>query len=142
MAKRIFTQEIKDYIFEEIDRRGSVAVDDVAKIIRDLHVYDPMAAEEQWYRDKARRLMASRKDRNGVRVLFATGPASGTYVNIETCKNLPEVKAVVDQLIEKRDGLNAAIAKGQRRKAELEGQTSLFQNTRSLEAEKDYACAQ
>lgn len=126
MAKRIFTREIREYIYSEIDRRGFVEVDDVAGIIKDLNIYDPLSAEEQWYRDKARRLMASRKDENGVRVLFATGPSSGTYINIETCKSLPDVKSVVEQLIEKRDGLNAAIAKGQRRTAELEGQTSLF----------------
>ena len=126
MAKRIFTQEIKDYIFGEIDRRGSVLVDDVAQIIKELHIYDPLAAENQWYRDKARRLMASRKDKNGVRVLFATGDAKGTFINIETCRSLPDVTSVVEQLIEKRDGINAAIAKGQRRKAELEGQISLF----------------
>ncbi len=126
MAKKIFTQDIREYIFSEIDKHGSVNVDDVAEIIKGLHVYDPLAAEDQWCRNKARRLMASRKDENGVRVLFATGPASGTYINIETCKNLPHVNAVVEQLIEKRDGLNAAIVKGQRRKAELEGQTSLF----------------
>lgn len=128
MARKVFTRDIKDYIFSEIDRRGSITVDDVAEIIKGLQVYDPMAAEEQWYRDKARRLMASRKDEQGVRLLFATGPASGTYINIETCKSLPDVKAVMAQLIEKRDGLNAAIAKGQRRKAELEGQTSLFRS--------------
>lgn len=126
MGRKIFTQEIKDYIFNEIDKRGSVEVDDVAEIIKELHVYDPLIAEQQWYRNKARRLMASRKDENGVRILFATGPASGTYVNIETCKNLTHVRAVVEQLTEKRDGLNAAIAKGQRRKTELEGQTTLF----------------
>lgn len=128
MARRIFTQDIKDYIFSEIDRRGSITVDDVAEIINGLHVYDPVTAEAQWYRDKARRLMASRKDAQGVRLLFATGPASGTYINIETCKSLPDVKSVMAQLVEKRDGLNAAIAKGQRRKAELEGQTSLFRS--------------
>ena len=100
----------------------------MAEIIRELHVYDPMTAEDQWSRDKARRLLAARKDENGVRVLFATGPASGTYINIETCKSLPDVTSVLEQLIEKRNGLNAAIAKGQRRRAELEGQTSLFRS--------------
>lgn len=126
MAKRLFTPEIKEYIYSEIGRHGFVEVDDVAEIIKGLNIYDPLSAEEQWCRDKARRLMASRKDKNGVRVLFATGPASGTYINIETCESLSNVKSVLEQLIEKRDGLNAAIAKGQRRRAELEGQTSLF----------------
>lgn len=84
--------------------------------------------------------MASRKDSNGVRVLFATGPASGTYINIETCRSLSDVTSVVDQLIEKRDGLNAAIAKGRRRKAELEGQTSLFRS--AVDGETRRASAQ
>ena len=140
MAKRIFTREIREYIFSEIDRRGFVEVDEVAEIIKGLHVYDPLTAEDQWYSDKARRLMASRKDSNGVRVLFATGPASGTYINIETCRSLSDVTSVVDQLIEKRDGLNAAIAKGRRRKAELEGQTSLFRS--AVDGETRRASAQ
>ena len=140
MAKRIFTREIREYIFSEIGRRGFVEVDEVAEIIKGLHVYDPLTAEDQWYRDKARRLMASRKDSNGVRVLFATGPASGTYINIETCRSLSDVTSVVDQLIEKRDGLNAAIAKGRRRKAELEGQTSLFRS--AVDGETRRASAQ
>ena len=71
MAKRIFTREIREYIFSEIDRRGFVEVDEVAEIIKGLHVYDPLTAEDQGYRDKARRLMASSKDSNGVRVLCA-----------------------------------------------------------------------
>lgn len=47
VAKRIFTQEIKDYIYSEIDRRGSITVDEVAVIIKGLGVYDPLAVEEQ-----------------------------------------------------------------------------------------------
>lgn len=48
MARRIFTQDIKDYIFSEIDRSGSITVDDVAEIIKGLHVYDPVTAEAQY----------------------------------------------------------------------------------------------
>lgn len=47
MAKRIFTREIREYIFSEIDRRGFVEVDEVAEIIKGLHVYDPLTAEDQ-----------------------------------------------------------------------------------------------
>lgn len=139
MARKIFTRDIREYIFSEIDKHGSVDVDDVAAIIKGLHVYDPQAAEDQWCRNKARRLMASRKDKNGVRILFATGPSSGTYINIETCSNLPDVNAVLEQLIEKRDGLNAAIAKSQRRKAELEGQTSFFHSVAEAVSQQSVA---
>lgn len=122
MAKRIFTREIKDYVYDEIDRRGSITVDEVAEIIRALNVYDPMVAEERWYRDQARRLMAQRRDAGGMRVLFAPRTAESSYINIETCKDINQVRAVLRQLEEKRDGLNASLAKARRRAAELEGQ--------------------
>lgn len=112
MAKRIFTREIREYIFSEIDRRGFVEVDEVAEIIKGLHVYDPLTAEDQWYRDKARRLMASRKDSNGVRVLFATGPASGTYIGAETGNRAGKItpeKAWVDNIVEAADLTHTAV---------------------------------
>jgi len=127
MAKRIFTRESKDFGYDEIDRRGSITVDVVAEIIRSLNVYDPLAAEERWYRDQARRLMAQRRDAGGMRVLFAPRTAESTYINIETCKDIKQVKAVLRQLEEKRDGLNASLAKARRRAAELEGQMSMYE---------------
>lgn len=126
MAKRIFTQEIKDYVYDEIDRRGSITVDEVAEIIKTLNVYDPLAAENRWYRDQARRLMAQRRGAGGSRILFAPRTAEPTYINIETCNDLVKVNAVLRQLEEKRDGLNASLAKARRRATELEGQMSLY----------------
>lgn len=67
MAKSLFTKEIKDYILSEIARHDLVSVDDIAKIIYDLHIYNAETAEFQWCRDKARRLMASWKDKDGIR---------------------------------------------------------------------------
>jgi len=134
MAKRIFTREIKDFVYDEIDRRGSITVDVVAEIIRSLNVYDPLAAEERWYRDQARRLMAQRRDAGGMRVLFAPRTAESTYINIETCKDIKQVKAVLRQLEEKRDGLNASLAKARRRAAELEGQMSMYETAKPPKA--------
>lgn len=134
MTRKIFTQEVKDYIYGEIDRRGSITVDEVALIIKKLGVYDPLATEEQWYRDKARRLMAQRKDSGGVRVLYAPRTARATYINIETCDDPILVNAVLRQLIDKQEGLNAPIMKARRRAAELLGQTSLYQPKAPREA--------
>lgn len=127
MARRIFTQEVKNYIYDEVDRRGSITVDEVAGLIKKLGVYDPLAVEEQWYRDKARRLMARRRDAAGERVLYAPRTAKATYINIETCNDPVKVAAVLKQLIEKQEGLSAPIKKARMRVAELDGQTSLYE---------------
>lgn len=129
MATRHFTKEIKDYILSEIARYDSVSVDDIAKIIYDLHVYNAETAEFQWCRDKARRLMASWKDKDGIRVLFAAGPMSGKFINIETCSEVAKLNAVDLQLTKKRNGLNAAIEKNDRCKAALTRQAPLYHST-------------
>ena len=125
MATRHFTKEIKDYILSEIARHDLVSVDDIAKIIYDLHIYNAETAEFQWCRDKARRLMASWKDKDGIRVLFAAGPASGKFINIETCSEVAKLNAVELQLTKKRNGLNTAIEKNDRCKAALTGKAPL-----------------
>lgn len=130
MAKRIITREIKDRIYDEIQRLDSdeVTVDFVVGLLRQILIYDPKMVEEQWYRDKARRLLAQRRDESGVRVMFATQePERGVFINIETCKDLSKVRAVKAQLEDKYAGIAASIAKAKRRVEELEGQTSLFQ---------------
>ena len=129
MAKSLFTKEIKDYILSEIARHDLVSVDDIAKIIYDLHIYNAETAEFQWCRDKARRLMASWKDKDGIRVLFAAGPASGKFINIETCFDVAKLNAVDFQLTKKRNGLNAAIEKNDRCKAALTGKAPLYYST-------------
>lgn len=129
MGKRIFSKLDRDYIFAEIGQSDSIMVDDVAEIIRGMGVYDPVVAEELWYRDKARRILASKKDADGVRTMVAAGRSSGEFINLETCKSISKIDAALSQVIEKRDGMNAIIAKGMRRRAELEGQTSLFRDT-------------
>lgn len=129
MATRHFTKEIKDYILSEIARHDLVSVDDIAKIIYDLHIYNAEIAEFQWCRDKARRLMASWKDKDGIRVLFAAGPASGKFINIETCADVAKLNAVDFQLTKKRNGMNAAIEKNDRCKAALAGQAPLYHST-------------
>lgn len=130
MAKRIITREIKDRIYDEIQRLDSdeVTVDFVVGLLRQILIYDPKMVEEQWYRDKARRLLAQRRDESGVRVMFATQePERGVFINIETCKDLSKVRAVKAQLEDKYAGIAASIAKAKRRVEELEGQTTLFQ---------------
>lgn len=131
MAKRILTQEIKDYIADEIDRRGSVTVDEVALLFHKLALYDPAEEEVKWCRDKARRFMAQRRGTDGKRVLFAPNTEPPRYISIENSQSAQDVNAVLKQLRLKRDGLNAAIAKAERRKAELSGQLTLDESART-----------
>lgn len=131
MAKRLITKEIKARIYDEIERSGNgeVTVDFVSELLRKVLIYDPKAIEKLWYRDKARRLLAQKRDESGVRIMFATQRTDcGVYINIETCKDLSKVRAVKSQLEDKYAGIAASIAKAKRRVAELEGQTSLFRS--------------
>lgn len=124
MARKIITQEIKDYISDEIDRRGSVTVDEVALMFQKLALFDPAAEEVKWCRDKARRFMAQRRGVDGTRILFAPSNEPARYISVEDSQSLPDISAVLQQLTTKRDGLNAAIAKAERRRQELAGQIS------------------
>ena len=129
MAKRIITKEIKERVYDEIRRLDSdeVTVDFVVELLRKILIYDPKMVEEQWYRDRARRLLAQRRDESGIRIMFATQePSQGIYINIETCKDLSKVRAVKSQLADKYAGIGASLAKASRRVEELEGQINLF----------------
>ena len=133
MAKRIVTQEIKDYIQDEIDRRGSVTVDEVAQMFHKLALYDPAAEEARWCRDKARRFMAQRRGADGSRILFAPSNEPARYVSLENSQDLQDVSAVLQQLTTKREGLNAAIARAKRRQQELAGQLTMFETRKGGE---------
>lgn len=125
MARKIITQEIKDYISDEIDRRGSVTVDEVAQMFQKLALSNPAAEEIKWCRDKARRFMAQRRGVDGTRILFAPSNEPARYISVENSQNIQDVAAVLQQLTVKRDGLNAAIAKAERRRQELAGQIKI-----------------
>ncbi len=107
-------------------RRGSVSAEEVAAIIKDLHIFDPVAAEDQWCKDRARRLIASWKDEDGIRVLFATGTGGAEYINIETCQEPFKLAAVRHQLTQKKNGINRAIQKNGRRMSVLTSRFPVF----------------
>lgn len=126
MGKRLFDKEIVDYIFDEMDRRGYALVDEVAEIIKPLGLYDPVHGEEQWCKDKARRLLASRRNKRGTRTVFAVVDGDGKFIDLRTAKKLEDLDGVIRQLTSKRDGIDSSIKEALRHKAEIEGQTSMF----------------
>lgn len=126
MAKRLLTKQVKSYIYWTAKQRGSVSAEDVAEIIQDLHIFDPVAAEKQWCRDRARKLIADWKDEDGIRILFATGTGDAEYVNIETCQEPFKLAAVRHQLTQKKNGITRALKKSDRCMAVLTGQSPLF----------------
>lgn len=137
MGKRIFTKEVNNWILSEALQRmptlerqdTSLFLDIVVELIREMQVYDPVVAEEQWYKNKARKVIASIKGNDGLRKFFSTRPASKEFVNIETCGDISKLNAVGYQLTKKKDGLNRDIKKNDRRKEQLTGQTPLHQKT-------------
>lgn len=133
MGKRIFTKAVRNWIASEVSRRipasmdkdSPVILDTVVELIKEMHVYDPIVAEEQWYKNTARKLIASIKDDDGLRTFFSARPVSREFVNIETCTDISKLDAVKYQLTKKRDGLDRHIEKNDRHRAQLTGQTPL-----------------
>lgn len=130
MAKRLFDKEVVNYIFDEMDRRGYALVDEVAEIIKPLGLYDPVHGEEQWCKDKARRMLASRKSKSGTRTVYAVDKGDGKFIDLRTAKKVDDLDGVIRQLTSKRDGIDFSIKEALRHKAEIEGQTSMFSAAR------------
>ena len=108
-----------------VDKNSPVILDTVVELIKEMHVYDPVAAEEQWYKNKARKVIASIKDNDGLRRFFSARPVSREFVNIETCTDISKLNAVGYQLTKKKDGLSRGIKKTEQCKARLTGKTPL-----------------
>lgn len=120
------SHEARDYIIDEIERRGIVEIEDIVKLAYDHYQFDPMRAKEREIKAWARRLFASIKSSDGTRSVLSVKGSPGVFVNLDTCKDFKAVDNVVNQLKEKRDGLNRTLKKAERRRTEIVGQQSLL----------------
>jgi len=130
MGRQIaISSEAREYITDEIERRGLVEVGDIAVLVEKHYQFDPLKAREREIKAWARRLLGSLKAQDGTREVLAVKGSPGLFAHLGTCHDSKIVDAIIKQLTEKRNGLDVTLKMAERRKAEIEGQQSLFEAT-------------
>ena len=119
------SREAREYIKEKIKEDGIVTVEGVASIVNQQYQFDPQRSREREVMAYARRLLASQKDYAGDRTLIAVKGDPGVYINLDNCTDKYRLRKAVEQLTDKKNGLERHIIKGHRRIAELEGQMTM-----------------
>lgn len=111
-------------LIDRIKDQGEITMDEAVEIVAPHIDYDLGAMKEQLAKRVTRGIIASIKDQAGVRTCFATKQEDRKtlYVDIDTCRNLDEVRIVEGQLRMKVDGILKSHKKAVRRQQELEGQ--------------------
>ncbi|MBR2132241.1 MAG: hypothetical protein IJ955_06850 [Oscillospiraceae bacterium] len=121
----MLSHEAREYIIEKIKEDGIVTVEGVANVVDKYYQFDPKRSREREVAAYARRLLASLKDCNGNRTLIAVKGDPGIYIDLDKCSDRYKLRKAVEQLTDKRNGLERDIIKGRRRIAEIEGQLTM-----------------
>ncbi len=129
--EKAISRQARKYIKDQIRALGFTTVDDVAQLVAPHYSFDPIKAREREIKAHARRMLASVRDEDGKRAVLAVKNSPGRYINIDNCKDAVDVQRVLEQLMDKRDGLNISIRKGMRRYGELAGQRK-FEQTKAV----------
>lgn len=122
---RLISKEARAYIIEQIHDRGQMSKSEIADLIRPHCTFDPIALEEQAINRLVGSLCRSIRDENGTRSVFIA-KGRDAVVDIDTSTSLPLVTKVDEQLAANIKGLQASRKKTALRRAELAGQTSMF----------------
>jgi len=99
----------KGVVKENIDRMEKINLSEVIEIIRPLYTFVPAELVEKELKHKARYIMRSFKDENGVGIFFSD--SKGVYINIEQSENIEDLAKVKVQLSVKYSGILTAMEK-------------------------------
>lgn len=111
-------------IYQILADHGAITVDKGVEI---LQAYEPKPdlskLEAQYWRDRFRRIMQSKRDKGGIRDIYSN--EKGTYYNVPTSKDRTALSDIDAQITAKRDQLIRVQIKVQNRRAEVAGQMDL-----------------
>ena len=99
----------KGVVKENIDRMERVNLSEVIELIRPLYTFVPSELVEKELKHKARYIMRSFKDENGVGIFFSD--SKGVYINIERSEDIDDLTKVKVQLSVKYSGILLAMKK-------------------------------
>ena len=109
MIKHNRKHKIKEIVGEYLEYMEKPTVYEIAEIIRPHYKFTKAELVDRELIKKARYIMRTFKDENGVRTYFADD--TGAYINVETTYDLDDLYNVNAQLNRKYSGLTAAIKK-------------------------------
>lgn len=126
MAKQeLLSKEAKIFILKQIEEdAGEISIDDVMDLVRPHFIFDYQLSREQAIRRKAKNLIASIKDEQGIRRVFSKG--NNVYVDVDTTKDEDALRYIEEELEKKYASLSASRKKVSNRRRVLEGQMQLF----------------
>lgn len=127
--------KVKEKIFCEISKKGDLQKEYVIDLLKE---YDdrPEITKliEQYYSNKANRIMSSFKDEYGVRECFAIKQNNDLtkYISVSNSNSLVDIAKVEQQLNKKQRGLGKSLKKAKARKQVLEGQITIDEYTKQI----------
>ena len=107
--ERKYKKNIKETVEEFLQYTERPTIEDIVDIIRPHYRFTKQQLIERELMKKARYIMRSFKDGNGVRTYFSDD--NGTYINVENTNDMNDLQNVNKQLNNKFAGLNGAIKK-------------------------------
>jgi len=109
MMKHNKKHRLRDIVEEYLEYTEKPTIDKIVNIIRPHYKFNKSELVERELTKKARYVMRTFKDENGVRTFYSDD--TGAYINIETTTDLDDLYKVNAQLNRKYSGLNGAIKK-------------------------------
>jgi hypothetical protein len=108
---------IRKIVEEALKHMDKPKLVDIVEIIRPYYAWNSDDLIERELKNKARAIMRTFKDHEGVRTYFSEN--GGVYINVENSTDLVDLDKVNKQLEKKYSGLSAALQKVRKRIAIL-----------------------
>ena len=124
MARKM-SKEARNLVIKRIKEDGFASTDEIICFIRPFYEFDFQAAHERELRRYVGQLARVQRDEQGVRTMFLEKTHS-EIIDIDTCKDTARVELVSDQLKIQSQGIWKSYKKAAKRRFELNGQISLF----------------
>lgn len=128
-------KEVRTLIENRILDKPDITIDEVVNLLKSYAERpDLKLLEERELRSTARRILASFRDGEGMREVFAADDKQHTFVVIERCEDLALLNQVHKQLTKKLRGTKKAVKKVAKRRIIVAGQISMEEMLRGQDS--------
>ena len=124
MAQKM-SKAARNLVIKRIKEDGFVSTDEIVCFIRPFYEFDYQAAHEREMRRYVGQLVRVQRDKQGVRTMFLEKKHS-EIIDIDICKDVTKIELVSDQLKIQSQGIWKSYKKAAKRRFELSGQVSMF----------------